>query len=230
MNEKKQKPKYLLLENVDRLLKSPVKQRGRDFSIMLASLADLGYVIEWRIINAADYGMPQRRRRVFIFAYHESTPIAKRILESNNSASWITETGTIAKEFPVSIASGKISQFDIIGNLEELTENFNKETPGISPFENAGIIIGRTVTTVKATPKHDGERTLLSDILIPDSEVPEEYFIKESDIPKWEREKGGKKLERVDKATGFKYCYSEGGMLFPDPIDKPSRTIVTGEG
>ena len=44
-------PHYLMLENVDRLLKSPTKQRGRDFAVMLASLADLGYSVEWRIIQ-----------------------------------------------------------------------------------------------------------------------------------------------------------------------------------
>jgi len=60
------KPPFVLLENVDRLLKSPVNQRGRDFAIMLASLSDLGYSVEWRIVNAAEYGMPQRRRRVFV--------------------------------------------------------------------------------------------------------------------------------------------------------------------
>ncbi len=62
---KKNKPKYLFLENVDRLLKSPASQRGRDFAVMLQSLNDLGYAVEWRVVNAAEYGMPQRRRRVF---------------------------------------------------------------------------------------------------------------------------------------------------------------------
>ena len=62
------KTPFALLENVDRLLKSPARQRGRDFGIILKTFADLGYNLEWRIINAADYGGVQRRRRVFIFA------------------------------------------------------------------------------------------------------------------------------------------------------------------
>src|SRR5690606_10861709 len=61
LQEKKNRPRYLLFENVDRLLKSPSSQRGRDFAIMLKGLDDLGYCVEWRVINAADYGMPQRR-------------------------------------------------------------------------------------------------------------------------------------------------------------------------
>ena len=55
------RPRFILLENVDRLLKSPAKQRGRDFGIILSCLSSLGYSIEWRVINAADYGFPQRR-------------------------------------------------------------------------------------------------------------------------------------------------------------------------
>ena len=41
-----------------------------DFAIILACLSDLGYLVEWRVVNAADYGFPQRRRRVFIVAHH----------------------------------------------------------------------------------------------------------------------------------------------------------------
>ena len=63
-----QKPKMAILENVDRLLKSPSSQRGRDFAVMLNTLGDEGYSIEWRVVNAAEYGFPQRRIRVFIIA------------------------------------------------------------------------------------------------------------------------------------------------------------------
>ena len=42
--------------------------------------------------------------------------------------------------------------------------------------------------------------------------------------------KGSKKEERVVKATGFKFNYSEGPLPFPDPLDRPSRTMITGEG
>lgn len=59
--------------------------------------------------------------------------------------------------------------------------------------------------------------------------VPEDFFISEKDLPKWIYEKGAKKIERVSK-EGFKYTFSEGGMAFPDPLDKPSRTMITGEG
>ena len=78
MLEKKSAP-FVLLENVDRLLKSPASQRGRDFAIILACLRDLDYTVEWRVINAADYGFQQRRRRTFIFAYKNETKYNQRI-------------------------------------------------------------------------------------------------------------------------------------------------------
>lgn len=61
------KPRFGLFENVDRLLKSPASQRGRDFAIILSCLADLDYTVEWRVVNSAEYGFPQRRKRVYIF-------------------------------------------------------------------------------------------------------------------------------------------------------------------
>lgn len=73
------RPAYIFFENVDRLLSSPAKQRGRDFAIILSSLSDLGYTVEWRVINAAEYGMPQRRRRTYIVGYREGSNVFRKI-------------------------------------------------------------------------------------------------------------------------------------------------------
>jgi DNA (cytosine-5)-methyltransferase 1 len=48
------KPPFVILENVDRLLKSPSKKRGRDLRIILAYFNELNYKVEWRVINASD--------------------------------------------------------------------------------------------------------------------------------------------------------------------------------
>ena len=77
------RPPFVMLENVDRLLKSPASQRGRDFGIILTSFAQLGYRAEWRVVNAADYGAAQRRRRTFIFAYNKNTKYAKEMVRKN---------------------------------------------------------------------------------------------------------------------------------------------------
>lgn len=227
LNEMQEKPDYLFFENVDRLLKSPASQRGRDFAIILASLSDLGYVVEWRVINAADYGMPQRRRRTYILGYRKGSIIANKI---GMPQPWILKDGTMAKAFPVSWSyQSKPTVFDIKGDLPTVSYSFNKGKKN-SPFENTGIMVDRKVTTLSTTANYEGVTLTLGQLLVAEADVPEEFFITSSDLPKWEYLKGSKKLKRVNKATGFEYDYSEGGMAFPDYLDKPSRTIITGEG
>lgn len=225
LENKKNKPKYLFLENVDRLLKSPAKQRGRDFAVMLQSLNDLGYAVEWRVINAAEYGMPQRRRRVFFIGYHKSTEIYKR-LQKSNKIDWLTEEGTIANAFPVA-KTKPIQEIELKGDLVEITNNFNK-TGKLSPFQNTGLLIKGKVYTTKTEPNYDGQKTVLGDIL-QNGEVPKDFFIDEKDKEKWEYLKGSKTIERIS-SEGHKYNYSEGGMIYPDALDNASRTIITGEG
>ncbi|NHF59036.1 DNA (cytosine-5-)-methyltransferase [Flavobacteriaceae bacterium TP-CH-4] len=226
LSEKKHPPSYLFLENVDRLLKSPSSQRGRDFAIILKSLDDLGYAVEWRVINAADYGMPQRRRRVFILAYHRSTVIYKQ-LEGEDPTEWIHTLGTLAHSFPVVKVVQKPSELRIDRDLVSLSKNFNKRQK-LSPFENSGIFINGTVFTSKTLPNYDGPRIVLGDIL-QNGEVTEDFFLPTEDLPKWEYLKGSKKEIRTSK-NGHSYHYSEGSMIFPDALDKASRTIITGEG
>ncbi len=226
LSEKKNPPKYLFLENVDRLLKSPSTQRGRDFAIMLKSLDNLGYAVEWRIINAADYGMPQRRKRVFFLAYHKSTSMYKSI-HKNNKSSWITKLGTIPTAFPIKESNTKMVTFKLAEDLVELSKNFNANAK-LSPFLNAGVFINNTVYTLKTEADFQGEKAVLSNIL-QNGEVTEAFFIPETDLSKWKYLKGSKKEVRKAK-SGFEYNYSEGAMIFPDALDNASRTIITGEG
>ena len=221
-------PKYLMLENVDRLLKSPASQRGRDFAIMLASLNDIGYAVEWRIINAAEYGMPQRRRRIFIMGYKKGSETYKKIKTLKKKNEWLTKLGVIAKAFPI-VTSSDASEFDIEGNLADITANFNRKDSDQSPFSNAGISVDRHVTTLDSKPHYEGKRISLKDILQSEKEIPEEFFIKEKDLSQWKYLKGAKKEERSGR-DGFKFFYVEGPMVFPDALDKPSRTIITAEG
>ena len=226
LNEKGDKrPQYIFFENVDRLLNSPATQRGRDFAIILASLADLGYIVEWRIINAADYGMPQRRRRTYIVGYLQNSVVANKIEKLED---WVEFDGVLAQAFPFQIKDSSISSFNIEGTIQEVSAKFNKGKKE-SPFGNAGIMKERYVYSVDADPVYDGTRQTLGDNLVEEDFVPEEFFISEEDLPKWQYEKGAKKINRVSK-EGFEYVFSEGGMAFPDFLDKPSRTMITGEG
>ena len=234
LSEKRNRPGFLMLENVDRLLKSPAGQRGRDFAIILKSLGDLGYAVEWRVINAADYGMPQRRRRVFLMAYHKSTSIYRR-LQVADSSDWMLNSGIMVSAFPVTDASPPKevfskscpSSFSLDNDLVAISDGFN--TGGkLSPFRNTGIYLGDNIYTLKTTPDYSGRRMVLGDVLQHDK-VDEHYFIPQEDLPKWDYLKGAKKELRKAK-NGFDYQYAEGSMVFPDALDNASRTIVTGEG
>lgn len=226
LDEKGEKrPNYVFFENVDRLLGSPAKQRGRDFAIILASLADLGYTVEWRVLNAAEYGMPQRRRRTYIVGYREDSHVSNKVQDLKK---WVLYDGVMSKAFPFKAKDNTLSEFTIAGTIREISDNFNKDGKN-SPFGTAGIMRNRSVYSIDAEAIYNGPTMTLGGNLVDESLVPEDFFISENEIAKWEYEKGAKKIERTSK-EGFKYTFSEGGMAFPDSLDKPSRTIITGEG
>ena len=213
------KPRHVLLENVDRLLKSPGAQRGRDFAIILSCFSRLGYAAEWRVINAGDFGMPQRRRRTYIYArLNGAMP---------DLATVVSEDGILAKAFPMT-TEGKPSEGFVTENPYEVSSTFGVGKK-VSPFLTAGAMCNGQFYSTKATALFDGRRRHLGDVLVPDEEVPEQYFIEPDTLDRWKYLKGAKREKRTSK-SGFTYNYSEGAMAFPDSLDKPSRTILTGEG
>lgn len=224
--KKERRPQYLFLENVDRLLISPSNQRGRDFAVILQSLNKLGYAVEWRVINAAEYGFPQRRRRTYILAYLNESHIFNNI-KKEKATNWLLKEGTIAQSFPVQIPNNTVPKiFKLTGDLDDLSKDFNTS---VGSFANTGLMINGKVTTYKTEPKYDGPYKFLGDIIQKKEEIEDEFYIHSDVIDKWAYLKGSKKEERKN-SKGFVYNYSEGGMSFPDALDKPSRTIITGEG
>ena len=220
----KHKPKFIFLENVDRLLKSPSKQRGRDFAVMLSTLGNEGYQVEWRIVNAADYGYPQRRIRVFIVAKKlENSPAV-------DATDYLTNGGTLAKALPIHKRKyEKWQEFEIGNDPAEVSEKFNVGAAH-SPFQNAGLFREGLVTTFKPQPSYKGSFEVLKDVLVEPAHVPKEFWIDPSTLDSWQYLKGAKSEERTHKSSGFKYKYAEGPIAFPDSIEKASRTILTGEG
>ncbi len=220
---KTKKPPFVLLENVDRLLISPSKQRGRDFGIMLRTFADNGYAVEWRIINAGEYGFVQRRRRTYIFAYHKSTNYFKTMSKKELN-SIILKEGVFGKNFPVEKEIVKISNYDISKNsykdLVEVSNTFKGE------FYNSGYMIDYNVTSIKSESKKEKISTLRS--IIEKNSVDSKFFIKGESEEKWKYLKGSKKIQRY-KPNGEPYFYCEGTMDFPDSLDKPARTMLTSE-
>jgi len=231
IKQKKNKaPKYLLLENVDRLLKSPASQRGRDFAIILSSLNSLGYSVQWRVINASEYGMPQRRRRVFIFASKNETKLSNK-LKQNTPSNILSSSGLFAKTFPIKQIDDKnILIANLSDDLVDITNNFNKNTPKNNAFLDTGFMSDGVYYTSKIEVNYNGEYKVLKDFLIDEKDVPKEFYITDDELKKWQYQKGAKSIKRVNKITGHEYLYTEGSMGFPDCINKPARTIITGEG
>ena len=255
--EAKETP-FVLLENVDRLIKSPASQRGRDFAIILACFRDLGYTVEWRVINAAEYGYQQRRRRIFIFAYKSDTGYARRVAETvsygrrKKEASrcvsmerLLLSEGFFAQGFPVvDDGANKMRIVDMSSQVGEISESFS------FAFENSGVMKDGIIYTMKTAPDYHGRQIVLGDI-IETGNVDEAFFIPEerlyytapeidhsdeteerlSDKARhtWQYIKGAKRLLQKAK-NGHIYNYAEGPIPMMDVYEKPVRTILTGEG
>lgn len=211
------KPPFCLFENVDRLLKSPAKQRGRDFGVILACLSELGYSAEWRVVNAALYGAAQRRRRTFIFAYRNDTVYSKT-MDTVTPSDIILSQGLMARAFPVKIV-GDISSTILDSDIFEVSDKF------AFPFENAGYLCKGNIYTASVIECEESP-ILLGEIL--ERRVDDHFFITTEKMPKWIYLKGAKKIQRKS-ADGHEYIFSEGPIAFPDPWDKPGRTMLTSE-
>jgi DNA (cytosine-5)-methyltransferase 1 len=217
-------PKFVFLENVDRLLKSPSKQRGRDFAVMLTTLGNAGYVVEWRVVNAADYGLPQKRVRVFIVATRKD---CIRITSVDSESTF--RSGVLINAFPITEESRPLPVFNLSADASAVSDKFTSP-PGSYPFGNAGFFSDGLVAPWKAHAAWAGPRFTLGDVLVEDQEIPEEFWIKGERLAEWEFLKGAKSIARTHRDSGFTYQYSEGAISFPDPTDRASRTILTGEG
>ena len=216
------KPSFVLLENVDRLLLSPAKQRGRDFGIILRSFFENGYDVQWRVINAAEYGFPQKRRRVYIFAYHKSTNYYQEMKNINNHDT-VFKKGIFAKKFPIKDGYEKITETSIADyqDIIQVSNNFKCE------FYNSGVMQNGEIYTVKTTPDCNLIYPLKN--IREKDNIDEKFFLTENQIEKFTFLKGSKRIPRV-KPDGTPYYYSEGTMPFPENLDSPARTILTSEG
>ena len=219
------KPPFVLLENVDRLLRSPSSQRGRDFGIMLKSFSELGYAVEWRVINAAEYGFPQKRRRVFIFAYHESTGYFEKMVDCPTEKI-VYSQGIFASAFKIK-KDVKLGEGCINISLDEFKDIYSVSKNFDFHFFNAGCMKKGIIHTFKVESVDCKKIKTLGDILETE-EVDEKYFLLDEKLKKWKYLKGSKKIERK-KPNGETYCYSEGEVTFPDYLDKPARTMLTSE-
>ena len=211
------KPPFCIFENVDRLLKSPAKQRGRDFGVILACLSKEGYSVEWRVVNAAQYGAAQRRRRTFIFAYRNDTIYGQKMADISADMI-IKDGGLMAKAFPIQ-NMGRITETVIGDDIVDVSDNF------AFAFEAAGYMRKGRIYTAKINEQEE-EPISLGKIL--QKNVDGKFYITNDKMPKWTYLKGAKKIPRKS-ADGHEYTFSEGPIAFPDPWDRPGRTMLTSE-
>lgn len=230
------RPRFLILENVDRLLKAPSKQRGRDFAIMLTAFNNLGYSVEWRVINAADYGRSQRRRRVFFFIYRNDIPFAhqmdqrfeeqEQVFDENRYDDYIFHEGLFATQFPIMNTPVKKRHvyYELPEDIVEVSDNFS------GTVWNTGVMRHGRYYSIDTAPNYDGEPISLGEILQNEEEVPEKFFINDpAKLEKFQYLRGPKRIERTS-ADGHTYIYSEGGMSPTDDLNLPGRTMLTSEG
>ena len=191
---------------------------------MLATLANLGYEVEWRVVNAADYGFPQKRRRVLLIGRHVGT-----IEQDPND---VSTTGRWRVRLPV--AAGPV--LSMVADIHhrrtpaDVSESFGA-TKGVSPFRNAGYMSQRRVWTLDLEPAWDGpvtdtratsssRRRRSGAVLHPDGRTP--------DAGSTSRAPSESSADH--KGSDTPYFYVEGPIPYPDRTDWPARTILTGEG
>lgn len=214
-------PKYILLENVDRLLKSPSKQRGRDFAVMLSTLHELGYDVEWRIINAAEYGNAQRRRRIFIFGYRRNMTYGKEMAKLSGE-DFLYNKGMFARAFSVKDEpyKNRIAETTISGDIVDVSDNFSFD------FHNTGVMRNGAVMTIHTMPIEE-MAIPLKDVI--EGKYDEKYVVDGERLKKFKYLRGQKKEKRTAK-NGHEYFYTEGGMSESDSLELPGRTMLTSEG
>lgn len=214
---KEKQPPFMLMENVDRLLKSPSKQRGRDFMVMCKSLNDLGYGLEWRVINAAEYGFPQKRKRIFLFGFHKSTNYYQEFTSQEDKIN----NGFFSKEFPVESISTKkpIVDIELEDDIVTISDTYQAN------LHNTGYVIEGKLHSVETVPPKVNLVTL-GEIL--ETNVDEKYYLNEDELEAWRYLKGAKSIPRVSK-SGHEYTFTEGAIAFPDHLDRPARTMLTSE-
>lgn len=224
------RPKYILLENVDRIIRSPAKQCGRDFSIILRCLYEKGYAVEWRVINAADYGYAQRRRRTFIMAYHNQTQVFRDFADVvctrgiKSMHKQIIKDGILAKAFPVQSHSGSYTE-------SWVDEMEYADIPDVSKEQrvylyNAGVMMNGCIYSVDVLPCKTASTPIRN--VLEQTQLDTRYFLRDEDMPQWTYAKGAKQEVR-QRRDGSRYYFSEGSVKFPEPLDMPSRTMLTSE-
>lgn len=222
-NETQERPKIILLENVPRLLNSPAEARGLNFSIILKRLLGLGYEVEWRVIDASDYGMPQQRKRVFILAYRTpgsgggtrkinglvSYGLCGRNRKMKNPMEhWMFgnpaiihnrgwEVSPFARAFPAEFNSYKRRALSL-ENLSSMSSDFGNAGYAWTGSKDGKRSI-KQFCSWKTSALYEGEHITLGNVLEKNENVKTEYVVNKSRLYEWNYVKGPRKEWRIRK-------------------------------
>jgi DNA (cytosine-5)-methyltransferase 1 len=204
----KQTP-FVLLENVENLLRIPKHQRGRDFGIILKAFDDCGYDVAWRVINAADYGFPTKRNRVYILAWN-------RKYKGENIF-------TLAFPYQPLQETRFVQTTDIRAERDIMQFGFD--------FDANGLMESGIITTEKVQPLNTitPKPVTLGDVLESADNIPSHMYLTPEEKTKAATTKAGKRVNRISKHDGRPYVFTQGAMSFPDDLKKPARTMITSE-
>lgn len=246
LKRKKIPPKYLILENVPRIINTPRDKKGKDFYTILACLNELGYAAEWRIINAADYGFPQKRKRIYIIGIHKTSSLFDEYL-NNKPSNIVFDKGILANAFPHKEAKNKISNLFEIPKIKGIGLSFKQQNIKI---KSCGIMINNIANNFSSSAEYSGDRKKLKDVLQPINKVGKDTYIDfKKKLPnpinknirtgntltlhtygdKWRYVKGKKNEWKINKSSGYRYPYDEGKMNLFEDFNSPSRTLITRE-
>ena len=231
------RPKVVLLENVPRLLNSPSRNRGLNFAVICRDLLSMGYDVEWRVINASEYRMPQQRKRIFIMAYRRATQsnfyrngkpnFGPKYRSRNGMTKWLTGKDLVSND---DWESGPFaSAFPLEGDLPEkrvVFPDLSDFDSGDSPFKDCGYAWkdnhgGKWLWTFKSKPIKEEARTLRSII---EDECEPDYIIDEDSLNQWRYVKGSKKEYRIRK-TDRENVGEEVWTVYKECLNSQSQEI-----
>jgi DNA (cytosine-5)-methyltransferase 1 len=194
-------PDYVLLENVDRLINSPANNRGRDFAVILKGFQELGYAVEWRVVNAAEYGFPQKRRRIFILAYKLKTVPGKALKSAaEEPAAVLVSKGVLAQSLPCT-SEELIPELYDLNKFKTDVDVKDRYAEEASPFLSAGFMLNGEVHTLQVDSVMKGRPTFLRDLLVKPGEqfypsAAGKFSIPAEDAGYWAYAKGRKNEPR----------------------------------
>ena len=126
------KPQYLFLENVKGLLNH---DKGDTFEVILSALDELGYDVEWQVLNSKNFGVPQNRERVFIIGHLRGTSGRKVFPLSGDGASITCEQPKINKVGNIR-KKGKSQSGDVV-SIDSLAPTLCSTTTQKDPLKVA---------------------------------------------------------------------------------------------